>query len=287
VTFSIVAFDPSNGDLGVAVESKFIAVGSVVPWAKAGVGAIATQAASNISFGPQGLRMLEDGLSASEALQKLLETDLAPETRQLAIVDVKGGVAAHTGKDCLNWAGHVIGSGFSCQGNILASSSVVTSMAKAYKETPGDLIEKLLQALTAGQAAGGDRRGQQSSALLVVRKKGGYEGYTDRYVDLRVDEHPAPIDEMKRIFRIYDMTMLSREDPSNLLAIDEKITIALQRDLKKLRLYDGEVNGTFDQATRQALTNLVNINNFENKMRDDGRIWKSVLGYLEEVAREA
>ena len=286
-TFSIVGFDPSNGDLGVAVQSKFIAVGSVVPWAKAGVGAIATQASCNISFGADGLRMLEDGLSADEALQKLLQADPRSEMRQVAIVDAKGRAAAHTGKECMSWAGHVTGLGFSCQGNILASSKVVESMAKAYTEARGDLIEKLLQALIAGQAAGGDRRGQQSAALLVVREKGGYEGYTDKYVDLRVDEHAAPIDELKRVFKIYDMTMLSREDPKNLLTIDHEITIAIQRDLKKLRMYDEKITGAFDGETQKALTRFVNINNFENKMREEGRIWKSVLDYLEELARRA
>lgn len=284
-TFSIVAFDPSNGDLGVAVQSKFIAVGSVVPWARAGLGAIATQAAGNVSFGPDGLRMLEAGLSAGGALQKLLQADPRPQVRQVAIVDAKGGVAAHTGKECMSWAGHVTGLGFSCQGNILASSKVVESMAKAYEDTRGDLIEKLLQALTAGQAAGGDKRGQQSAALLVVREKGGYEGYSDRYVDLRVDEHVAPIDELKRVFKIYDLTMLSREDPKNLLTIDHGITVAIQRDLKQLRIYDGKVSGILDKETQKALTSFVNINNFENKMHEDGRIWKSVLGYLEELAR--
>lgn len=216
-TFSIVAFDPRNGDFGVAVESKFIAVGPVVPWAKAGVGAIATQAWCNVSFGPNGLRMLEEGLSAPETLQRLLEADSRPEVRQVAIVDAKGRVAAHTGKECMEWAGHVTGSGFSCQGNILTSSKVVESMGRAYEENRGDLLDKLLQALTAGQAAGGDRRGQQSAALLVVREKGGYEGYSDRYVDLRVDEHAAPIEELKRVFMIYDTTMLSRgpKEPSN------------------------------------------------------------------------
>lgn len=283
-TFSIVAFDPSNGDLGVAVQSKFIAVGSVVPWAKAGVGAIATQAWCNVSFGPDGLRMLEEGLSAPETLQKLLQRDPRREVRQIAIIDVKGGVAAHTGKGCMSWAGHVTGSGFSCQGNILAGSEVVESMARAYDETRGDLIEKLLQALTAGQAAGGDRRGQQSAALLVVREKGGYEGYSDRYVDLRVDEHAAPIEELKRVFQIYDMTMLSREDPKDLLAIDHDVAITIQRDLKNLRIYDGKITGSFDLATQKALADFVHINNFENKMHKDGRIWKSILNYLEELA---
>jgi uncharacterized Ntn-hydrolase superfamily protein len=279
-----VAYDSSNGDLGVAVQSKFIAVGAVVPWAKAGVGAIATQAWGNVSFGPKGLRMLEEGLSAAETLQKLLVDDVRPEVRQVAIVDSKGRTAAHTGKECMDWAGHFTVPGYSCQGNILASSKVVELMAKTYEETRGDLIEKLLASLSAGQAAGGDRRGQQSAALLVVREKGGYEGFSDRYVDLRVDEHATPIEEMKRVFKIYDMTMLSREDPKNLLTIDGHIAAKLQRALKILGLYDGALTGVFDEATEKALANFVNVNNFENKMHESGKIWKSVLGYLEELA---
>jgi uncharacterized Ntn-hydrolase superfamily protein len=285
-TFSIVAFDSSNGDLGVAVQSKFIAVGAVVPWAKAGVGVIATQAWGNVTFGPQGLRMLEEGLSASETLQKLLADDARPQVRQVAIVDSKGRTAAHTGKECMEWAGHVTGPGYSCQGNILVSSKVVESMAKTYEETRGDLVEKLLASLSAGQAAGGDRRGQQSAALLVVKEKGGYEGFSDRYVDLRVDEHRTPIEELKRIFNIYDITMLSREDPKNLLTIDNRIATELQRALKILGLYNGALTGVFDEATEKALDNFVNINNFENKMHEKGKIWKSVLDYLKDLARD-
>lgn len=284
-TFSIVALDRSNGDFGVAVESKFIAVGAVVPWAKAGVGAIATQAWGNVSFGPNGLEMLEDGLSATEALEKLLAGDPRPEVRQVAIVDSKGQVAVHTGKECMEWAGHIVGRGYSCQGNILASAKVVEAMGEAYEKTPGDLIDKLLQTLSAGQAAGGDRRGQQSAALLVVREKGGYEGFSDRYVDLRVDENPAPIEELKRIFKIYDLTMLSREEPENLLTIDEKIAKVVQSDLNKLGFYKGSVTGVFDDATRKAFREFININNFENKMREDDKVWKSVLDYLEELAQ--
>ena len=286
-TFSIVAFDGSTGDLGVAVESKFIAVGALVPWAKAGVGAIATQAWANVSYGPRGLKMLEAGFSASETLRRLLGDDPRPEVRQVAIVDGKGDVAVHTGSECMEWAGHVTGAGYSCQGNILSSSKVVQSMADAYEETSGDLVDRLLRALSAGQAAGGDRRGEQSAALLVVRDKGGYEGFTDRYVDLRVDDHPHPIEELERIFKIYDMTILSREDPRNLLSIDAEMTLVLQKDLKKLSLYHGEVTGTFDDATKKALADFVNLHNFENRMREEGRIWKSILDYLEELARRA
>jgi uncharacterized Ntn-hydrolase superfamily protein len=282
-TFSIVAFDHRNGDLGVAVQSKFPAVGNTVPWAKTKVGAIATQAWVNVSYGPTGLQLLGKGFSASETLQKLLANDPHPEVRQASIVDAQGRVAVHTGKDCMNWAGHVSGNGYSCQGNILASSKVVNSMAHAYENTSGDLIEKLLNALSAGQEAGGDRRGQQSAAILVVREKGGYEGYTDRYVDLRVDEHPRPIDELQRILKIYDMTMLSREDPASLLVIDSELARRIQQNLKRLGIYDGQINGELDDRTKKALREFVNANNFENKMHDDGRIWRSILAYMDEL----
>jgi uncharacterized Ntn-hydrolase superfamily protein len=284
-TFSIVAFDSRNGDLGVAVQSKFPAVGAVVPWARSKVGAIATQASININYGPMGIELLEEGLSAPDVLRRMITEDPQREVRQAAIVDASGRVAAHTGNECLNWAGHVTGRGYSCQGNILANSSVVESMAKAYEETPGDLIDRLMAAISAGQAAGGDRRGQQSAAILVVREKGGYEGFTDRYVDLRVDDHPTPIEELKRVLKVYDMTMLSREDPRNLLTINHDLALIIQRDLKKLGMYDGAITGTMDEGTRKALEDWVNVNNFENRMHEPGRIWRSILDRMEEQAR--
>lgn len=284
-TFSIAAFDRANGDLGVAVESKFPAVGAIVPWAKAGVGAIATQAMINVSYGPHGLRLLEDGLAAPEVLRRLVADDPQRETRQAAVVNHDGNVAAHTGKECLEWKGHLLGDGYSCQGNILASSKVLDSMAEAYEETKGDLINKLLAALTAGQAAGGDRRGQQSAAILVVRQNGGYGGHSDRYLDLHVDDHLSPIEELKRVFRNYDMTMLSREDPKNLLVIDREITETIQRNLNKLGFYAGDVTGDLDAVTKKALDDFVNVNNFEDRMRQEGRIWKSILDHMGNQAK--
>jgi uncharacterized Ntn-hydrolase superfamily protein len=279
-----VAYDFENKDLGVAVQSKFPAVGAVVPWAKAKVGAVATQASVNVTFGSQGMHLLQEGLSAQEVLRKLLAQDLRQEVRQVAIVDSKGEVAAHTGKECMEWAGHVSGKGYSCQGNILASSRVVEAMARAYEESEGDLIDKLIAALSGGQAAGGDRRGQQSAAILIVREKGGYEGFTDRYVDLRVDDHAHPIEELKRVLGVYNVTMLSREDPKNLLTIDQSITTIIQRNLTKLGIYRGQITGKFDASTEKALENWVDINNFENRMREPGRIWKSILDYMEEMS---
>jgi uncharacterized Ntn-hydrolase superfamily protein len=284
-TFSIVAYDFMNGDLGVAVESKFPAVGAVVPWARARVGAIATQASVNVAYGPKGLELLKKRMSAEQALRELTADDAQKEVRQAAIVDANGQVAAHTGGKCMEWAGHVTGKGYSCQGNILVGSKVVESMARAYEQTDGDLVDRLIAAISAGQAAGGDRRGQQSAAILVVREKGGYEGFTDHYVDLRVDEHTRPIEELKRVLSVYDMTMLSREEPENLLTIDQKLTTTIQRDLKKLGLYTGPVTGDLDDPTKKALEDWVNINNFENRMHEPGRIWKSILNYMEEMAK--
>jgi uncharacterized Ntn-hydrolase superfamily protein len=286
-TFSIVALDRKNGDMGVAVQSKFIAVGSVVPWAKAGVGAVATQASANVGYGPKALKMLEEGLTSPQVLERLLAEDEQNQARQVAIVDAKGIVAVHTGAGCMEWAGHVTGDGYSCQGNILAVKDVVESMARAYDRTEGDLIDRLLAALSAGQKAGGDRRGQQSAALLVVREKGGYEGFTDRYVDLRVDDSRHPIDELKRVFKIYDMTMLSREDQSNLIPVEGNIAKILQRNLKRLGFYKGAVNGMFDEPTKKALQDFVNVNNFENRMREDGFIWKSILQYMEDMVKKS
>ncbi len=194
MTFSIVAFDPKTGDLGVAVQSKFPCVGSVVPWAKSNVGAIATQAFVNTTYGPRGLKLLEEGFSASEVLSKLLEDDDLREQRQVGIIDAKGNAVAFTGKECFYWAGQVVGANFSCQGNILVSDETVKSMASAFNETEGDLADKLLAVLTAADEEGrGDVRGKQSASLLIVREKGGYGGYTDIMVDIRVDDHKEPI----------------------------------------------------------------------------------------------
>jgi len=202
-TFSIVAFDPATGDLGVAVQSKYFGVGSVVPWAKAGVGAVATQAQVKVSFGPEGLRYLEGGKSSRETLDALLAADPRREVRQIGLVDDQGRPAVHTGAECLAWAGHRVGPHFTVQGNLLAGEAVVTAMAEAYeraqKDDGAELADWLLAALTAGQAAGGDRRGQQSAALLVVRANGGPGGDNDRFCDLRVEDHAKPIEELARL----------------------------------------------------------------------------------------
>ena len=230
-TFSIVAYDRDTATWGVAVQSKFISVGAVVPVAEAGVGAIATQALANVAYGPEGLTLLRQGLAAPEVVRRLTEADPGREERQLGVVDANGGSASFTGSKCMEWAGHVVGNGFACQGNILFGPEVVQAMARTYESTGGDILDRLLAALAAGQREGGDRRGMQSAALYAVRKGGGYGGGNDRWVDIRVDEHPSPIEELKRVFQVYDMTMLNREDPTTLLVIEGDVARGLQHDL--------------------------------------------------------
>lgn len=200
-TFSIVAIDPANGDLGVAVASRYFSVGSVVPWAEAGVGAVATQANVNVGYGPQALRLLEQGLSAQQVLKQLLATDSFPgkDGRQVAIVDAHGEIAAYTGPHAPAWAGDRQGKTWSAQGNILVGPQVLEAMGRAFEATPGELAERLFAALAAGDAAGGDRRGRQSASLLVVRKQGGRNLNNDRYVYINVDDNPQPIAELRRL----------------------------------------------------------------------------------------
>ncbi len=201
-TFSIVARDGAAGELGVAVASRFFAVGSVVPWARVGVGAVATQAFANTSFGWRGLDLLESGLTPREAVDVLIRGDEDPSRRQLGIVSDEGLSATYTGADCLSWAGGRNGPDYAIQGNILAGEAVVADMERAFLETRGALAERLYAALTAGEEAGGDSRGKQSAALLVVREGAGYGGYTDRAIDIRVDDHAEPFRELGRLLRL-------------------------------------------------------------------------------------
>jgi uncharacterized Ntn-hydrolase superfamily protein len=206
-TFSIVAHDPVTGELGVAVQSRYFGVGTVVPWAKAGVGAVATQAYAKLAYGPDGLKLMAAGKSPREALDELTQADGKRDIRQVGMVDATGRVAAFTGNECMAWAGHHEGKGFTVQGNLLAGEAVVPAMAEAFEkaraEKGTELADWLIAALQAGQEKGGDRRGQQSAALLVVREGGGLSGENDRYIDLRVEDHTAPIDELSRLLELH------------------------------------------------------------------------------------
>lgn len=203
-TFSIVAYDPVAGDWGVAVASRYFSVGAVVPWAEAGVGAIATQADVNVGYGPRGLELLRQGLSAKDALARLLAEDTFPdkEGRQVAIVDGKGNIAAYTGPNAPKWAGDRQGKTWSAQGNILVGPQVPEAMGRAFEATEGELAEKLFAALKAGDDAGGDSRGKQSASMIVVRKGGGRNINNDRYLYLNVDDNPAPIPELRRLLNL-------------------------------------------------------------------------------------
>ena len=284
-TFSIVAADLDRGEWGIAVQSKFISVGAVVPWAEARVGALATQAMANVRYGPEGLHLLKGGAPAREVVRRLTEADPQRDHRQLGVVDGRGEAASFTGAKCMDWAGHEVGDGFACQGNILFGPAVVEAMARTFERTPGDLPERMMASLSAGQREGGDRRGMQAAAMLIVREKGGYDEGTDRWVDIRVDEHPAPIEELKRVFRIYDLTMLSREDPATLRPIEGDLAATLQHDLSTLGYYTGRLTGQWDAASRAAFTKYIGENNFENKLREDDKVWPSIVRYLSDQAR--
>lgn len=275
-TFSIVAFDPKTKDLGVAVESRFVSVGAVVPRAEAGVGAVATQSFANTAYGPKALALLRRGVHPREAVKQLTSRDKMAPQRQIGIVDGRGRAASFTGNECFEWAGGVVGRNYACQGNILAGEAVVKGMARAFESTEGDLPVRLLAALHAGQKAGGDKRGQQSAALLVVREKGGYGGMNDRWIDVRVDDHPAPIDELTRIFNIYDVTLLSRESPADVVELTPPIVKDLQSGLTRLGLYRGPLSGRYDAATKTAFEAWAGINNFENKLPSGGKMWGSI-----------
>jgi uncharacterized Ntn-hydrolase superfamily protein len=203
-TYSIVACDLEASQWGVAVQSKFLAVGSVVPWAEPHVGAVATQAYANPRYGPQGLDLLRQGSSAQEVVDELTSADDGRDHRQLGVVDGKGGAATYTGKECLDWAGGRTGAGYAAQGNILVSAETVDALADTFEGSRGSLAERLVECLAAAQAAGGDSRGQQSASLLIVERDGGYARLSDVVVDLRVDDHPRPVDELRRLYALHD-----------------------------------------------------------------------------------
>jgi uncharacterized Ntn-hydrolase superfamily protein len=278
-TFSLVAWDPNTGDLGIAVESRFLAVGAVVPWARAGVGAVATQAWANTRFGPDGLALLAEGLSAGDALSRLISGDEGREQRQVGMVDALGRSATYTGGGCTAWAGGRIGMGYACQGNILVSQATVDAMAETFETTRGGLWDRLVAGLAAGQAAGGDSRGQQSAALLVVREAGGYGGANDRFIDLRVDDHVAPIGELARLLALHKLYLFPT-DPADLVTIDGGIARELQALLRRTGHYAGPVDGVYDDATRAAFRALAGLENLEEHWRDDPQVDRIVLEFL-------
>jgi uncharacterized Ntn-hydrolase superfamily protein len=286
MTFSIVGRDPQTGDLGIAVQSKFLAVGAVVPWAQAGVGAVATQSFANTAYGPKGLELLAGGKSAQEAMAALTGADANPEQRQAGIVDAQGRAATFTGPKCFTWAGGVSGPDFAAQGNILVGEATVTALAETFQWAQGPLWRRLVEALAAAQRAGGDSRGQQSAALLVVRAGGGYGGFNDRLMDLRVDDHPHPIDELARLVEMFELYFL-RPEAGDLLPIDAALASELQRLLTRSGDYTGPMTGAYDEATYAALERCGGRENLEERLLHDpadARIGREVVEYLRKQA---
>lgn len=286
-TFSIVGYDAKKKEWGVAVQSKFMAVGSVVSWAKAGSGAVATQSYANLMFGPMGLERMKAGSSAQAAIDTLIAEDADRELRQVGMVDAKGNAASYTGEKCHDWAGHVVGEGYACQGNILVPGTVEAMAAKfeAVRGKMGELADWLVAALAAGQEAGGDKRGRQSAAVLVVREGGGYGGNNDRYLDLRVDDHPTPIKELRRLLAMHHLYF---GDVNQNTAVSlNRVATELQEILCKTGHYHGPIDGDFGQETREALRSLVGIENLEERWTGTEKVIDlAVLEYLREKFKD-
>jgi uncharacterized Ntn-hydrolase superfamily protein len=284
-TFSIVACDPATGQLGVAVQSRVVAAGAIVPAARAGVGAIASQANANVSYKPRALEMLAQGATPEEVKQHFIDTDEGIESRQFAIIDAACSIANYTGGENNPWAGMKSGEHYSAQGNILTGPEVVDSMAAAFEraeEMGKPLAERLLDALKAAQAAGGDRRGRQGAGLLVVQEGGGYRGGDDRYIDLRVEDHVAPILELERVYRVF-MNVFHPDDVyqplgSRMIFPQRGPDIReLQERLSALGYYTGEPNGRLDSETLTALEKFQS----ERGLNERGYVGRETVGELQ------
>jgi uncharacterized Ntn-hydrolase superfamily protein len=243
-TYSIAACDLDAGQWGVATQSKFLAVGAVVPWAEPNVGAIATQAYANPRYGPDGLRLLREGLSAQEVVDRLTSADEGRDQRQLGVVDGDGRGATFTGAECLDWAGGKTGPCYAAQGNILVSAETVDAIAATFESSSGPLAERLLDCLDAAQAAGGDRRGQQSAALLVVERDGGYAKLSDTVVELRVEDHERPLEELRRVYRLHE-ALFGETPREEWLTVDDALAQELRERLAKLG-YNGDLEDAFN-----------------------------------------
>ena len=280
-TFSIVAYDPGRQEWGVAVQSKFMGCAAVVSWARAKAGAVATQSYANIAYGLDGLDLMAGDMSAEEAIAQLTAADEQRDLRQVGMVDKAGNAAAFTGDGCYAWAGHIVGEGFACQGNILVPGTV-EAMAETFtkaRQGEGELADWLVQALAAGQVAGGDKRGRQAAGVLVVRHNGGYGGNNDRYLDLRVDDDPTPIQKLQQLVDMHHL-YFGHTNPDDLMPLAE-VAGALQALLSRTGHYSGPQTGTFDEASRKALRALVGEENLEERWNGEGdMIDKVVVDFL-------
>jgi len=295
-TYSIVAWDSATGDLGVVVQSKFPNVGGIVPWAKAGVGAVATQSLANTDYGEKGLELMALGATAPEAMRVLLRADPRPSQRQVGMVDARGNAASWTGDSTFDWAGGrtggvagqtggqgtvIVGHGFAAQGNILVSAATVRALAETFEATSGSLADRLVAALKAGQAAGGDRRGMESAALLVVRANASYLGANDRYIDIRVYDHPDPIAELERLYRLHQLYFFQSR-AEDLIPITAEVVrqlepILLQEPLNQEEKWLAAPQGRATPEFLQALENFMYWENYDVRVRSDGKIDRVVL----------
>ena len=298
-TYSIVAYDSASGDLGVAVQSKFPNVGGIVPWGKAGIGAVATQSLSNTAYGERGLDLISRGATAEAALRTVMRTDTMLQDRQVGIVDARGNAASFTGKTTFDWAGGrvgmagqpggklggkgevIVGRGYAAQANIMVSDQTVKNMAETYERSRGSLDDRLMAALKAGQAGGGDKRGMQSAALLVVRKNGGYLGANDRFIDIRVYDAPDPIAELERLLALHKLHFFPSR-PADLVPITPAIVAQLEPILLREPAGQPEkwLSGKQGSATPkflEALKNFMYWENYDVRVRMDGKIDRVVL----------
>lgn len=268
-TFSIVAYDPVENAWGIAVASKFPAVGAVVPWAEAEVGAVATQSYANTSFGPKGLELMHQGHDAQATLDRLLSDDEGREKRQVGLVDAQGNPATFTGQECHSWAGGKTGQHATAQGNILTGPEVVDALLDTFLDTEADLPTRLHRALLAADRAGGDRRGRQSAAIYVVKPEGGYGGYTDRWIDYRVDDHPDPV---KRLGDLLEMHQLyfGRSPEDERISLRGEPLKRLQELMGELGYYQGQAHGRYDPTTRTAVETFIGNENFEERTGYEG-----------------
>lgn len=264
-TFSIVAYDPQRKEWGVAVQSKFMACAAVVSWARAGAGVVATQSYANMAYGPDGLDLMAGGTPAEEAIRILTGADEDRDKRQVGMVDRQGNAASFTGDGCHDWAGHIVGDGFACQGNILipGTAEAMVEEFERLRGGSGELADWLVAALTAGQGAGGDSRGRQAAGVLVVRENGGYGGNNDRYLDLRVDDDPYPIQKLRKLVHMHHL-YFGEVNPDHLIPL-ASVASELQEILIQAGEYEGPVTGEFDSATRDALRALVGMENLEER----------------------
>lgn len=277
MTFSIVGFDPETKELGVAVASKFLSVGAVVPFAKAGVGAIATQSWANLDYGKHGLELLEKGMAPEQVLEKILQNDDSIALRQVGMVDGKGKSITFTGADCYNWAGGVAGENFAVQGNILVDEQTVEAMKSTFLQAQGSLAERLLAALLAGDVAGGDSRGKQSAALLIVKENGSYGVYNDKYIDLRVDDHGDPVRELVRLLKMHRLyfEVTSSED---VVAVEGELASELQNLLYENGHLERELTDREDLL--DAVQSYHLIENFDERIQPRGMIDRKVVEFM-------